>query len=120
MNRYTATGLLLDAIAGKRVLVLAATSSEETAAFSVLQAEVSKALCVGDVTIVRTNGRRSISIDDAGKLSFLVASDGVMIEPLQHDVVFLDHGARRLLMTDARLHHEVHHFGASGGEVIHP
>lgn len=118
MNRYTATGLAVDLVAGRRVVVICHRSEVRAALTQVAGCELLTSLKVAS-RVSRANGRERVSLGD-GWVRFVSprATRGLrgLTEPV--DVVLVDdQEAARRLATSGMLD-DIRPALAPGGEIL--
>lgn len=86
MNRFAAVGLMLDALAGKQIIILTRTQREVREALDIVAG-----ITPDTARVSRLNGAERIDFPSTGKLIF--KSSRSTVRGYTADVVFLDDGA---------------------------
>lgn len=95
MNKYAATGMLFDALNGKRFIVVERSHHDVRDALHVF-AEAVEALGLEGVKVYRANGAEMVKLPSGGRVWFATPR-GYRLRGMSADVVFIDNDAHRVL-----------------------
>lgn len=125
MNKYAATGIMLEAAAGKRFAIVVGKSSLIGDALHAF-AEASDAYDLGAI-VRRANGDERVSLPNGGTIYLTTPHRGSRLGRSAVDVVFIDNEAHRALEgreRDPRVYDDfrcdvMHALHKLGGAVVH-
>jgi len=98
MNKYAATGIVLEAAAGKRFAIVVGKATLIQEALDAF-AEASDAWDLG-ATVRRVNGDERVSLPGGGTIYLTTPRRGSRLGRIAVDVVFIDNEAHRTLESD--------------------
>ncbi|MDY0828576.1 hypothetical protein SK224_05485 [Microbacterium sp. BG28] len=129
MNKYAATGILIDAYEGKRFVIVERDGRAVQQALRVFADTVEHLGEAERVTIRRANGDERVDVRGLGRGTIRFATPrGQRLRGLSVDVVFIDNEAHRVLESDGVLDFDRYNafredvavaLSGSGGKVVH-
>jgi hypothetical protein len=97
MNKYAAEGLLLDALGGKKIVVVSRRFTEAHEAFGVFE-DVTARMSIVGMKVYRAHGQQRFVFEGRGQILFCTPHANCL-RGTSADVIFIDNDADRVLDT---------------------